>query len=178
MPSASAVLALGRWMAPGPRAGLFGRPGNGGARRSGRCGNLAREPHSAPPCGEILTQWGLSALLGICESLQKAGRRFHQGATSVKRRISNREVRRWGGEERATLSSALGGQPHRLPERSGAEGAQPATADLTGAATSRGGGAPGLGNQPDTWARAAGPQLGVGQACAQPLGSLSPDRPP
>ena len=83
-----------------------------------------------------------------------------------------------GGEERATLSLALGGQPHRLPERSSVEGAQPAATDLAGAATSRGGGAPGLGNQLDVWARAAGPQLGMGQACAQSLGSLSPDRPP
>lgn len=41
-----------------------------------------------------------------------------------------------------------------------------------------GGGACGLGNQLDVWARAAGPQLGVQQACAQSPGSLSLDRLP
>ena len=157
---------------PAPRAGLFGALGTEVPVDQVPVETQSDSPILPRLCGEILTRWELPALCGVCDSLQKAGHCFHQGATSVKRRISNREVRKAVGrrEPRCTRPRGSAAQASRKVRWGGCPACR---RRARWSCHQRGGGAPGPGSQLDVWARASGPQLGVRQARAQ-LPGLSP----
>lgn len=121
---------------------------------------------------------GTSSLLEYVNPCRRQGAPFPSGShVCVKRRISNREERKWAGKL---------GQPGLQPWEVSAVSFQkvecggcPACSHRPRWSLQPGWRSPWAGQSAGRVGQAAGPQaVGMGQACAQSLGSLSPDRPP